>query len=46
MMFQKNKFNYYQDEYSQVLEMPYKGNELSMIIVLPKPGYSLSEWTI
>ncbi len=43
MMFQKNKFNYYQDEYSQVLEMPYKGNELSMIIVLPKPGYSLSE---
>jgi len=43
MMYQKHNFNYYQDEYSQVLEMPYKGNELSMMIVLPKPKYSLSE---
>ena len=43
MMYQRNSFNYYQDDYSQVLEMPYKGNELSMMIVLPKPKYSLNE---
>ncbi len=43
MMYQRNSFNYYQDEYSQVLEMPYKGDGLSMVIVLPKPTYSLSE---
>ena len=29
-------FNYYEDDKLQVLEMPYEGKELSMIILLPK----------
>ncbi|WP_157447073.1 serpin family protein [Cytophaga aurantiaca] len=43
MMYQKHNFNYYHDDYSQVLEMPYKGNELSIIIVLPKEKYTLAD---
>jgi serpin B len=36
MMYQKNKFNYYEDDSFQYLELPYKGNDVSMIIILPK----------
>ncbi|MCE5278581.1 MAG: serpin family protein [Planctomycetaceae bacterium] len=36
MMFQKARFGYAADDDVQVLSMPYKGNELSMVIVLPK----------
>lgn len=43
MMYLQNNFNYYEDESSQVLEMSYKGNELSMLIVLPKEKSSISE---
>jgi serpin B len=44
MMFLDNeeaKFNYYGDEDLQLLEMPYKGEEISMLVLLP--GESISE---
>ncbi|MGP5068034.1 serpin family protein [Psychrobacter faecalis] len=36
MMFQNTDFKYSEDEQVQVVELPYKGNELSMLVVLPK----------
>jgi serpin B len=36
MMTQTSDFNYGEDEIVQVLEMPYTGSELSMVIVLPR----------
>ena len=35
-MQQTKKFNYTEDEQMQILEMPYAGNRLSMVIFLPK----------
>ncbi|MBN1506944.1 MAG: serpin family protein [Sedimentisphaerales bacterium] len=36
MMSQQSRFNYGQTDTLQVLEMPYKGDDLSMVILLPK----------
>ena len=36
MMNQTSKFNYGEEESLQVLELPYVGNELSMLVILPK----------
>ncbi|MBN2272277.1 MAG: serpin family protein [Sedimentisphaerales bacterium] len=36
MMCQKGSFDYVEDEDSQTLVLPYKGDELSMVVVLPK----------
>jgi serpin B len=36
MMYQKNTFNYYENDDLQLLEMPYKGDKVSMVIILPK----------
>lgn len=36
-------FNYFEDEKVQILELPYAGGDLSMIVVLPKRGVRLSE---
>ena len=38
MMYQKGNFGYYQDEDVQVLEMPYKGDKVSMFVLLPNQG--------
>jgi serpin B len=37
LMYQKAEFNYQETEYAQVLELPYVGDEISMVVVLPKP---------
>ena len=37
MMYEIAYFDYMEDEQVQVVEMPYKGDNLSMLIVLPKP---------
>ncbi|WP_201583237.1 serpin family protein [Psychrobacter jeotgali] len=36
MMYQLDSFNYTEDQQVQVLELPYKGDDLSMLVVLPK----------
>ena len=36
MMFEISRFDYMEDEQVQVVELPYKSNDLSMLIVLPK----------
>jgi len=43
MMYQKDYFNYAETDELQILEMDYKGKELSMVVLLPKEDYSLSD---
>ena len=38
MMYQKGNFGYFQDDDVQVLEMPYKGDKISMFVLLPNQG--------
>jgi serpin B len=40
---QNSKYNYTENTMFQVLELPYKGNELSMLVLLPQQGNSLSK---
>lgn len=43
-MFQETRFRYasYPRDQVQVLELPYQGDQLSMVLVLPGPGTSLA----
>uniref|UniRef100_A0A3Q0SQI3 Antithrombin-III n=1 Tax=Amphilophus citrinellus TaxID=61819 RepID=A0A3Q0SQI3_AMPCI len=45
MMYQETKFryNYFPDEHVQLLEMPYRGDEITMVIILPSRGTPLSK---
>ncbi|KEF37942.1 serine protease inhibitor [Schinkia azotoformans MEV2011] len=43
-MRQTNEFKYFEDELIQVIDLPYKDNELSMIVILPKEGTSLDDF--
>jgi len=43
MMTQRGKFGYMQDSNLQILELPYSGNDLSMIILLPKRKDDLAQ---
>jgi serpin B len=43
MMYQQDRFNYGQTDNAQVLELPYKGHVLSMIVLLPKKNDGLAE---
>ncbi|MGP5337270.1 serpin family protein [Psychrobacter maritimus] len=46
MMFQNTEFRYSEDEQVQVVELPYKGIELSMLVVLPKSKEPLAMQTL
>lgn len=41
MMHQTSKFNYMENDSVQVLELPYTGGDLSMVVILPRPDISL-----
>jgi serpin B len=43
MMHLKEDFKYYEDENLQALELPYKSNEISMLVLLPKEIEGLSQ---
>ncbi|MFC1884484.1 serpin family protein [Thermodesulfobacteriota bacterium] len=43
MMYQKEKFGYWSDEDLQVLEIPYAGDRLSMVVLLPTKNDGLSQ---
>lgn len=43
MMKQQNEFPYYQDDYVQALEMPYKNKHYSMIFILPTKGIDVTK---
>ena len=43
MMFQVNQVNYFEDENNQVIDLPYKGETMSMTIILPKETNSISK---
>ncbi len=42
-MFRSEHFNYYQDEQLQALEIPYSGEDFSMLLVLPGEGVPLQD---
>jgi len=37
------KFNYFEDKLVQILEMNYEGEEISMIVILPKERYGIKD---
>jgi serpin B len=43
MMHWQGRFGYAESAAYQALELPYAGNELCLLVVLPKPGASLSQ---
>jgi len=43
MMYQEGKFSYMENSALQALEMPYKGGNLSMVVLLPKNKYGIDE---
>jgi serpin B len=43
MMYQKETFEYGESDKVQILQMPYKGNQLTMMIILPKGGVSIED---
>lgn len=42
-MSQMREFPYFEDDFIQGIELPYKDNELSMIVLLPKEGKTLAD---
>ena len=48
MMYQETKFRYkhFPDDSVQLLEMPYRGDDITMVIILPSRGTPLSKVTM
>jgi serpin B len=44
MHLKKEDFKYYEDEKMQALELPYKGNEISLVVFLPKETEGIKEF--
>jgi len=42
MMYQDDRFPYYEDSTAQMIRLPYGSNEFSMTVVLPRPNVSLN----
>ena len=42
MMEQQSYFSYYENKHIQVVQLPYKGDDLSMLVVLPKLNHKLA----
>ena len=47
MMYQETKFQYahFHDDQVQVLELPYRGDDITMVIILPASGTPLARVT-
>lgn len=45
MMGVKSRFNYYEGPKVQAIELPYKGGNFSMVIILPSSGVTLADYT-
>jgi len=45
MMYMNSKVNYFEDAEKQIIELPYKNEKMTMIIVLPGEGSSLKSLT-
>lgn len=43
MMYQAGTFKYYSNDLLQLLEMPYKGDDLSMVVILPQQADGLGQ---
>jgi len=43
MMYVKEKFPYYETSDFQAIELPYKGDDLSMLVILPSKKFGLNE---
>lgn len=45
MMYQETKFRYknFLEEQIQILEMPYRGDDITMVLILPRRGTPLSQ---
>lgn len=45
MMYQQTRFRYhfFPNDQVQLLEMPYRGDDITMVIILPSKGTSLSQ---
>lgn len=48
MMYQEARFRYryFPEDKVQLLEMPYRGDDITMVIILPSEGTALSEVTV
>ncbi|WP_062352896.1 serpin family protein [Bacillus kwashiorkori] len=42
-MFQEGSYRYFESDLFQAIDLPYSGNEMSMIILLPKEGQHLTD---